>query len=138
MSLKRWTCVILVGVAYGVVGVALTEMSKRFATDQFRAWRLAAWIVSAVIFAGHFFYEQFRVEQRSLSVALHTALAVALGAFLLALAAIIHATMVVSHAPYWLFAIALVAWPLLTGIPAFVVALFASLGVVRLKLNHVV
>ena len=131
--MKRWTCIILAGVAYAVVGIGLTEMSKHFATDQFRAWRLAAWVVSAVIFAGHFLYEQFRVKQRSLNVALDLGLAVALGAFLLALAATIHAATVVSHAPYWLFAVALVAWPLLTGVPAFVVALFGSLLVVRLK-----
>src|SRR5207249_11455698 len=58
----------------------------------------------------------------------HAALAVALGAFLLAVAATVHAVMVPSHAPYWRHLLALVAWPLLTGVPAFVVALVAAAG----------
>ena len=133
MNRRAWICVIAVGIVYAIVGVGLTELSKRIATDQARAWRLAAWVISAVVYAGHFYYEQFRLKQRTLTVALDLALAVAIGAFLLAAAAIIHATMVTVHAPYWLFAIALVAWPIFIGAPAFVVALIASALFTRLK-----
>jgi hypothetical protein len=126
MNRRPWICAIAVGVVYAVVGIGLTELSNRIATDQFRAWRLAAWVVSALVYAGHFYYEQFRLKQRSLAVALHLAIAVGIGAFLLAVGAAIHATFVVAHAPWWLFGIALVAWPLLTGLPAFVVALLMS------------
>jgi hypothetical protein len=136
MSRKHWMRILLVGLAYAVAGIWLSELSQRIATDHYRAWRLAAWLVSGVIFVLHFFFEQFRVKQRSLNVALHVALAVAVGAFILAGAASIHATLVKSHAPWWLFAIALVAWPALTGIPAFIVAILGSVLAVRLKLDR--
>ena len=133
MKRNHWISLIVVGIAYGFVGIVLTELSKRFATDQARFWRLAAWILSAVVFAVHIGFEQFRLKQRSLQVALHAAIAVAVGAFLLAAAAIIHAAMVPVHAPFWLFAIALVAWPAFTAVPAFVAALIASAVLSRIR-----
>jgi len=36
--------------------------------------------------------------------------------------------MVPSHAPYWRHLLALVAWPVLTAVPAFVVALVTAAG----------
>ena len=133
MFLKPWTRVLIVGFAYAVVGIGFTELSKRFATDQVRAWRLAAWMVSAVIYGAHFLVERSKVERRAVEVALQLTLAVALGAFLLALAAGVHAMFVVSHAPFWLYAVALIAWPIFTGVPAFIVALITSAAVMKLK-----
>jgi hypothetical protein len=87
------------------------------------AWRLAAWIACGVAYATHILFLQFKFRKSPLVTALHAAMAVALGGFLLALAAAIHAAMVVAHAPYWQFLVALIVWPLITAVPAFVVAL---------------
>lgn len=89
-------------------------------------WRLAAWVASAVVAAAHIWYEQSRFRNRPLITALHVALAVGLGAFLLALMAMVHASMVLSHAPYWQYLLALVVWPIITAVPAFLVALVAA------------
>ena len=59
-------------------------------------------------------------------------MAVALGAFLLAVAATVHAMMVPSHAPYWRFLVALVVWPIVTALPAFLVALAVAALLARL------
>ena len=108
---------ILVGVVYFVVGFVFALPSGHA-----RAWRLAAWVVSGLVFAAHIGYEHFRLNNPPRTTALHASLAAALGAFLLAVAATVHAVMVPSHAPYWLFLVALVVWPIITAVPAFLVA----------------
>ena len=78
-----------------------------------------------VAFAAHIAYEHFRLRYSSLFVALHTALAVAIGAILLALAGMINSLWTRSPLrPIWL--LALVLWPAITAVPAFFVALAAS------------
>jgi hypothetical protein len=115
--------VVLLGVVYFVVGVVFGELARWAGSEQgqFR-WRLAAWVVSTFAFAAHVAYEHFRLRSRATTLALHVSLAVALGALLLAAAATLHAMRQSSHAPYWLYLLALVLWPLMTGVPAFVVA----------------
>ena len=116
--------IILLGGLYFVVGVVFGELAKRADSGQalFR-WRLAAWVVCAFVFAAHIAHEHFRLRSRATSLALRVALAVAVGAFLLAAAATLHAIRITSSAPFWLYLLALVLWPLMTGVPAFVVAL---------------
>lgn len=91
------------------------------------AWRLASFIVSAVAFALHIGYEHFRIGSKPLTVGLRTALAVALGAFGLAVAANIHA-LGVPNSSRGLLVLALVIWPLMTGMPAFVIAMISAAG----------
>ena len=86
------------------------------------AWRRAAWLLSLVTFAGHLAYEQLRFQSTVRSTAAHTAAAVALGAFLLAAAGPVR-----SH---WgeaqflrISLLSLAAWPILMGVPAYLVAL---------------
>jgi hypothetical protein len=112
---------ILAGVVYFVVGVVFALPSSHV-----RAWRLAAWVVSGAVYAAHIGYEHFRLNNSLRATALHASLAAAVGAFLLAVAATIHAVMVPSHAPYWRFLLALVVWPIITAVPAFLVALIAT------------
>jgi hypothetical protein len=113
----------LIGVLYCVIGIVFAWPS-----NQVRVWRLAAWIISAAVYAAHIGYEHFRLgNSRPASTALHTALAVALGAFGLAVAANFHEVWVASSYRRSL-ALALVAWPALTGVPAFLVALVAAYG----------
>ena len=113
---------VLIGVLYSVIGIVFALPSS-----QVRVWRLAAWVVSAALFAAHIGYEHFRRGNSPPVTALHTALAVAVGAFGLAVAANVHEVWVASSYRRSL-ALALVAWPVLTGLPAFVVALVTAYG----------
>jgi hypothetical protein len=123
---------IVAGVSYGFIGIV-------FAVPSFhvRAWRLAAWIISGAIFVTHIAYDRYGRHHSRLATALHASAAVALGAFLLAVGATVHAAMVPSHAPYWQYAVALVMWPLVTAVPAFLVALVLSSLPVRVPPNQV-
>jgi hypothetical protein len=108
--------VLFLGGLYLVAGLVSAGLAKSAASDQIRvAWRLAAWVISAVGFATHIGYEQIRLRSSPATTALHAASAVALGAFGLAVAARLHS----QHFP----AFALVLWPVATALPAFVVAL---------------
>jgi hypothetical protein len=110
--------VILVGALYAVVGILFALPPAHV-----RAWRLAAWVVSAIAYGAHIGYERFRLQQRTAAAALHVALAVALGAFALAAAANVHALLIGSTGHRRLLVLSLALWPLLTAIPAFLVAL---------------
>ena len=130
---KPWIrAAILVGVVYFVVGMLFAALAKPAASDQVRfMWRLAAWVASAAGYAAHIGYEHFQLNNSPRMTALHAAMAVALGAFLLALAANIHDLGSASgYRPRML--IALVAWPLLTAVPAFLVALASAAVLSRL------
>lgn len=116
---------ILAGLAYVVVGVVTAELAGAAGSARGRtAWRLAAWLLSLAVFIGHIMYD--RGGERSAGrTALHVAAAVALGAFGLALAGPVR-----SHWGAADFSravvLSVVVWPILTGIPAFVVALAAA------------
>jgi ABC-type transport system involved in cytochrome c biogenesis permease component len=111
---------VLVGVVYLLIGRFFPNPP-----DPQRAWRLAAWGVSGVVFASHICYELFRLRHSPRSMALHLALAVALGAFVLAIAGALHSLSTSSSIrPAWL--LALIVWPLVTAVPAFVIALVAG------------
>jgi hypothetical protein len=129
----RWLrAVLFVGVVYLVAGISFAALANRAASAQMRVtWRLAAWAISAAAFAAHIGYEQVRLRSSPGTTALHTALAVALGAFGLAVAANVHAQAVSSYQPS--HAVALVAWPVLTALPAFGVALAAAAGLARAR-----
>src|SRR5437762_3821983 len=122
---KSWiSTAILVGVVYFGVGFVFAALANPAVSLEARfTWRLAAWVVSAAVYAAHIGSEHFRLGNSPRATALHAAMAVALGAFLLAVAATVHAMMVSSHAPYWRFLVALVVWPIVTALPAFLVAL---------------
>ena|SRR5438309_449195 len=125
--------VILLGGLYLAIGIASAALAGAAASNQLRSfWRLSAFVISAVVFAAHIAREHFRLRNTARPTAWHASLAVAFGAFALALAANIHDLGSASgYRPRML--IALVAWPLLTAVPAFIVALVvaAGLGVKR-------
>jgi hypothetical protein len=117
---------LLVGVAYLLIGRVFASP-----TDHARVWRLAAWLVSGVVYTAHIGYEHFTLGYSSRVTAVHTALAVAVGAFALALAGMMHSLSTESGIrPAWL--LALVAWPAVTAIPAFLVALVIGMALARL------
>ena len=84
-------------------------------------------MVSAFAYAAHIGYERFQLRNSPGSAALHVACAVALGAFGLAVAANIHSLRLGSannHRRLLFFALGL--WPVITALPAFLVALVTS------------
>lgn len=125
---RTWVlAVVLVGIGYALVGIVFAVP-----TSHVRAWRLAAWAVSAVGFAAHIAYERLRLRSSPVSAALHVALAAALGAFGLAVGANIHSLSVGSGDRHrQLLLLSLAIWPVITAVPAFLVALGANVGLRR-------
>jgi len=120
--------VLLVGAIYCAIGIGFSSFAARSSSQRMVvAWNVASFVVSLVVFAVHISYDYFGLRNRPLIVAWHTSLAVALGSFLLAVSANINSFRV-ANSQHGLLAIALVVWPLMTGIPAFVVALIATSG----------
>jgi hypothetical protein len=109
---------IVIGVLYSVIGIVFALPS-----NQVRMWRLAAWVASAFLYAAHIAYEYFRRRNSSRSTAMHVAVAVAIGGFGLAVAATIHSLFAPPNYTRWRFVLALVVWPIITALPAFIVAL---------------
>src|SRR5213080_2441107 len=113
---------VLLGIGYALVGIAFAVTATHM-----QASRLAAWVVSAMGYAVNIAYERFRLQNSPGSAALHVAFAVALGAFGLAVGANIHSLSLESaneHRPLLLLALGL--WPIITAVPAFLVALIAG------------
>jgi len=126
---------ILVGIVYCAIGVSFGAFAGSAGSSRAGfAWRLAAWVASAAVYAAHLAYEQFRLRNGSLSTAQHAAAAVAVGAFGLAVAATVHRVLLPGPDRHFeLFALALVAWPVVTALPAFVVALAATAVLARIR-----
>ena len=120
---KTWVrVVVLLGVVYALVGILFA-----IPAGPVKAWRLAAWVVSAFVYAAHIGYERFRLRNSPRSAALHVALAVALGAFGLAVGANIHSLRLGSANEHRrLLLLALGLWPVITALPAFLFALGAG------------
>jgi hypothetical protein len=110
---------LLVGVVYFLIG-------RLFAlpASHVRVWRWAAWVASGGVYAAHIAYERFRLRSSTRAGAWHVAVAVAIGAFALAVAGMVHSLSTApAIRPAWL--VALVAWPAFTAVPAFLGALVA-------------
>ena len=130
---RRWLgAVLLAGAVYCFAGLAFGALATQAGSPQVRVmWRLAAWLVSAGAFASHIWLEHGRFQSSPQITALHTSLAVALGAFGLPIGASIHA-LTASSSPHFP-ALMLLVWPAVTAVPAFVVALAATTGLAWLR-----
>ncbi len=126
---KRWfRMAVLLGAVYFVFGVAFAAFASWSGSSSMREiWNRLGFLASAIAFALHIGYEHFRLRSSALRTASHVAIAVALGAFALAVSANVHGYRVGSSNK-GLLAFALVAWPAITAVPAFVVALVAAAG----------
>jgi Na+/melibiose symporter-like transporter len=98
-----------------------------------QAWRLAAWVMSAIGYAAHIAYERLRLQNSPGSAALHVAFAVALGAFGLAVGANIHSLFAGSTQHRHLLFLSLAIWPVITALPAFLVAFGTNMVLARVR-----
>ena len=128
MTVRSWVRpAVLLGIGYAVVGIAFAVP-----TTHAQAWRLAAWGVSALGYAAHIAYERFRLRGSPGRAALHVASGVALGAFGLAVGANIHSLSAESTNQHrQLLLMSLGIWPIMTALPAFLVALVVSVVLKR-------
>jgi len=126
--MKTWLrAAIFFGIGYAVTSVVLALPSTH---AQF--WRLAAWGTAGILLAFHVVYERFRLGNAPLASALHIGLGAAIGGFGIAVAANAHSVLV--EAPSRnvnLLRLSLVIWPIVTGLPAFLVALGLSAVLAR-------
>ena len=106
---------------YPAIGVGFAFLDAPFGV---RFWRLAAWVASAAVLVAHVIYEQRR-HSPPLRTAWHVSFAVALGALVLAVWVLAFGYVIgarrSSLAPF-----ALLLFPLLSGVPAFVIALLLA------------
>jgi hypothetical protein len=120
----RWLqAIVLAGVLYLLVGTVFPNPPASDRT-QF-IWRLAAWIISAVTFGVHAWFELFRLHSPPRRLAVHVSSAVALGAIGLAVAANVHALRT-GAGNQQLLILAIVSWPVMTAVPALVIAFIAA------------
>jgi hypothetical protein len=125
-----WRSMVAAAVAYAAIGIVSAAVSQSADPSHVRPWRLAAWVGSAAVYALHIRNEHRRVGSSAGSNAWHVAAAVALGAFGLALAANIHSLSVATSSRHAL-QLVLVAWPAITAVPAFLVALVVCVALDR-------
>src|SRR5437588_5867193 len=118
---------VFVGIGYALVGIVFAVPATHV-----RAWRLAAWALSAVAYAAHIAYERFRLQNSPGSAALHVAFAAALGAFGLAVGANIHSLSAGSIQHRHLLLLSLAIWPVITSVPAFLVAFGINMVLARM------
>lgn len=118
---RTWVpAALLVGVFYLLIGRVFA-----LPANHVHIWRLAAWMISAGAYAAHIGYEHFKLRSSPRRTALHVAAAVAIGAFALAVAGMIHSLSTTSVIrPVWL--LALVLWPVFTAVPALLGAFAAA------------
>ena len=134
MKAAALRAVLVVGVVYSGAGILFGALAGQAASHQVRgAWRLAAWVVSAVAFGAHLAYEQVRLGSSPRITALRVSLAAGLGAFGLAVAANVHAQTASQHQHSLALGLSLAIWPVMTALPAFVVALVAGLLFARAR-----
>lgn len=127
----RYSSALLAGAAYVAIGTGTTVLAGSASSlAGVKAWRLAAWLLSLAVFGLHFAMERRRFDGH-VRVAVHVALGVALGA--LGVAALGPARAHWADASRTrLVLLSLVAWPIITGVPAFATALVGGMIVDRL------
>jgi hypothetical protein len=121
--MKTWAkAVILFGIGYAFAGVVFAIPSTHV---QF--WRLAAWGASGVLLAVHVAYERFVCAAPPFTAAWHVGLGAAIGGFGIALGANVHSMLAVTPSRnISMLRLSLLIWPVVTGFPAFLVALGLS------------
>ncbi|MBI1876243.1 MAG: hypothetical protein HYS05_20450 [Acidobacteria bacterium] len=136
MKTAAMRAVLYLGVVYLAAGILFGTLAGQAASTQMRvAWRWAAWVVSAIAFGAHIVYEQVRLRSSPRITALHVSSAAGLGAFGLAVAANVHAQSVSPDQHSLILVLSLAIWPVMTALPAFVVALLSATLFARARRN---
>ena len=118
-----------VGLVYVVIGRVFS-----WPTEHVKEWRLAAWIVSLAVFSLHLTYERLRLQHSPLMTSLHAAFAVALGSIGIAVAGLLYTvSQGIPVGARWV--IALVVFPLVTGVPAFIGAYVVTALLPRIRIR---
>ena len=133
---QPWVAVIvLVGVAYAVIGVGSAALDDAVWAGGWRPWRVAAWAASLAVAATHVGYELYRLGSAPGRTARHAAAAVAIGALGIALGANVH--WLRTHTPGQPAPpaplLALPLFPLITAIPAYLGAFAVATLLTRLS-----
>jgi hypothetical protein len=128
--------VIVAAVGYVVVGLATATLAGGAATAHATTiWRLAGWLISLAIFASHLAASR-RDRRASVPLgAFSVALAVALGAFVLAALGPVRTHWNDPHLGR-VAVLSLVVWPVLTGLPAYAAALLGGHLIERQSANQ--
>ena len=130
----RWVSAALTaGTIYLLIGVGFPNPSSS-SNAQFY-WRLAAWLMSSVVFASHIVYEHVRLRNVARTTAIHVSLAVAFGAFALSIAANFHGLRVAT-AQHQLLLLSMIIWPVITAVPAFLVSFACAAILARIRAKH--
>ena len=94
---RGFRAVVLLAGVYFVIAIAFGAFAGWAVSNSMReTWNRLAFLASGIAFAVHIGYEHFRLGKSSCITALHASIAVALGAFALALKANIH-DLLVTH-----------------------------------------
>lgn len=115
----------MAGFLYVIIGLASAALGGGVWGPRVRFWRGMAWVLSAVVFGVQIARDRLRMRYSATSTALHAALGAALGALGLAISATIHGY-AVSSPHLRAVKLAVLVWPLITAVPAFLVALVVS------------
>lgn len=121
---------IAVGMFYAVVGVTFALPANSAVGPIRVAWRLAAWAVSGIAFVSHLAYES---RDSSAGAALRAAVAVAIGGFLLAAWINVRKPPMQSEQRETRARLALVVFPVVTGVPAFLAGWAGTAIVKRIR-----
>lgn len=122
---------LLAGALYLTIGIGFARLS---APSVF-FWRRMAWIVSAMVYAAHIGYERFRAGSSQQETALHVAVGAGIGALGLAASAVTHSWLT-GLGNMRLLRFALVVWPLMTGVAAYLVALASTAVLARITYSR--
>ena len=119
----RWyNAALVVGLGYFAITVTTGAMAAIAATGRgLFLWRLSAFAFCGLVFLAHIAYEQFRLRNTPKTTAVHTSLAVAIGALALAISANLNDVVIASTYRIRML-LALLIWPILTAVPAFIAA----------------
>ena len=117
---------IVAAVAYALVGITTAALAGAAGSPAgTKGWRLAGWVLSLAVFLAHVVASRRRSTSSPLRAAARVALAVAIAALVLAIVGPVRG--------HWgepstgrVVLLSVVVWPLMTGLPGFVVAYAAG------------
>ena len=125
MRQTRVSSILFATAAYVVVGAATAALAKSVSSPAaMKDWRLAGWLLSLIVFTTQFIVERTRHPKR-VTVAIDVAFSVALGALVLAAVGPVR-THFGEPSALRLALLSLIAWPVVAGVPAFLVALLGD------------